>query len=117
MEKREFTTLIKNEHMKGSEEYVLGRISGIQYCTCECEKGYAIVKVEEGYLLTAEFTRKQYEKFTKIVEELYPNLCKFYVLNFINYARRLRKAFAKAREERIKAIEDKVAELETKESE
>lgn len=117
MEKREFTTLIRKERIKGSEEFVLGRISGIQYCVCENEKGYAIGEIEEGYLLTAEFTKKQYDNFANIVSKLYPGLCRFYIINLHSYFRRLKKNLDKRRNEKIKAIEDKVAELETRESE
>jgi hypothetical protein len=80
MEKRKFRTLIKGEHSLGRNKHVSGRISGIAYVILE-EKplvGFANVILRNGdEILTNECTEAQYEKFTKIVEELYPELCIF----------------------------------------
>lgn len=79
MGKRIFRTLIKKEHKLGGNTYVEGRLSGIQYVVCckNIELQYAQIGIEEGTVLLTMCTPKQYEKFSKIVEELYPGLCEF----------------------------------------
>jgi hypothetical protein len=84
MSKKIFYTLVKEDHTLGGNKYILGRISGIRSVLCAEELGNTLANmhVEEGTILSALCTDKQYKDFTKYVEERYPNLCIF------NYTRR-----------------------------
>lgn len=81
MEKRLFWTLIKYNHKLGDNKYVRGRISGIQLVLCEKnsedELIFANMRTEEGVILRTITTQTNYDKFTKLIEELYPGLCIF----------------------------------------
>ena len=70
-------TLIKGVHKHGNNEFILGRISGIGYCMSECVRGFANIGIEEGIIYKHKFTEDEYEKFSKVIEELYPGLCVF----------------------------------------
>lgn len=81
MEKKVFRTCLKGDHKFGKNKYIRGRVSGMSQIICEEEivKGYAWgINRETGDAIhTIEATEEQYERFSKIVEELYPGLCIF----------------------------------------
>lgn len=79
-----FRTLIKKDHKFSDNDYVKGRITGIEYIVCfngDIERaqdlGFAHVHFEDGILLKTICTKRQYEKFSKLVETMYPGLCEF----------------------------------------
>lgn len=82
MEKGTFRTLIKAEG-RLTNEFVIGKISGIMLALCdkttEHEKNcvYAIVGIDEGYILTVDCYEEDYAKFKCLVETHYPGLCVF----------------------------------------
>lgn len=81
MEKKVYRTLVKDEHKLGKNDYVLGRISGIQYMCCynQPDVEYANTYVPNlGYIISAEFENfGAYSNFRTNVERLYPELCVF----------------------------------------
>lgn len=80
MELKKYKTKVKNDHkIYGQNEYVLGRISGLQYAYCggDPKIGYAVMRGEEKTIFTAECSEEQYERFKTVVEEMYPGLCEF----------------------------------------
>ena len=75
-----FKTLVREDHKHGNNEYVLGRIGGIQQVMCNGEplKGFAVKHVVgTGAVLMTECTPEQYVAFMKFVKEMYPGLCVF----------------------------------------
>ena len=78
MEKKIFKTLVKDHHVKyGRNAYIRGRISGIQLMVCEGHKTHINKGIDGGILNVCECYPEQYERFTEIVEEIYPGLCIF----------------------------------------
>ena len=80
MEKRIFKTIVKYDHDLGGEEYVLGRISGIQLAMCDEDpkNGFVWSYVPGvGDMIKTECTSEQYDAFAKVIEKLYPGLCIF----------------------------------------
>lgn len=83
MEKMVFKTLVKAEHKLGCDNYVLGRISGIQYVVCdrvgtETEQPlYGRGFTALGSIFKTKCTAEQYDEFASIVESEYPELCVF----------------------------------------
>lgn len=75
--RRKFHTLLKIENELVNRQYVRGRISGIMDVACNVKKHYAVAAFDKGFILTCECTPKQYEKFSKIIENEYPGLCVF----------------------------------------
>ena len=98
MEKKNFKTLIKNDHKFSSNKYVQGRIFGIAEIICELyggqervidskgkertrvtyHGGFRTNKDETIRYLQMKCTTEQYERFKALVEEHYPSLCEFY---------------------------------------
>lgn len=78
MEERLFWTLIKANHRLGGNEYIHGRISGIQYIICqETDMVTGNMENDDGFILSIITTQNKYNKFAKIIEEMYPGLCTF----------------------------------------
>ena len=80
MEKRIFKTIVRADHKFGYSEYVRGRISGIQLAMCDedPENGFCWSYVPGvGDMIKTECTPEKYGAFTKVIEELYPELCIF----------------------------------------
>lgn len=79
MEGNLYRTLLKNESKFGANDYVRGRISGIMAVICgeEPKRGYAHFGCEDGIVLTTKCTALQYQKFSDLVEDIYPGLCEF----------------------------------------
>ena len=81
MDERLFYTLIKYDHELGDNKYVRGRISGIQLALCEKnsedELIFSNMRVDKGIVLRVITTQDNYDKFTKLIEKLYPRLCTF----------------------------------------
>ena len=77
--KRMFYTLVKADHKLGGNTYILGRISGIKSVLCDEDYKIAIanMKKDNGTILSVLTTNEQYEKFTKYIEDIYPDLCIF----------------------------------------
>lgn len=74
-----FNTLVKRDH-KLYKEYVIGRISGIMYVTCELDKNYydrPTYECSEGSIFRVFCKKNDYERFAKTIEKLYPGLCEF----------------------------------------
>lgn len=69
-------TLIQKNH-KFCNDFVRGKISGIGFMICNSENGYASKETENGYIYTNDFTVDEYDKFMKIIDKLYPDLCIF----------------------------------------
>ena len=80
MEKHVFKTLIKGDH-KLNNKYIQGRISGISYVLCGGREGnnFAIHESikDKSVTFTVKCTTKEYVEFRKVIEDLYPDLCKF----------------------------------------
>ena len=80
MKKRIFKTIVRADHDLGGEEYVLGRIRGIQLAMCDEDpkNGFVWSYVPGvGDVIKTECTPEKYGAFTKVIEELYPGLCIF----------------------------------------
>jgi hypothetical protein len=77
MGKKNFKTYVKADHKLSGNEYIKGRISGIARVICGEAVGVGLVDNEGGVLMFHTCTKRQYEKFRKIIEELYPDLCTF----------------------------------------
>ena len=77
MEKRIVKTLIKKDHKLGNNEYVKGRISGIQSIMCPRDFEFGTGRNEDGFILVAECDVNQYDRFINVIEEMYPGLCIF----------------------------------------
>lgn len=79
MEKKFFKTLVKDNHDKyGRNTYIRGRVSGIQLMVCgEGHDTYANKGIEGGVLMTCKCSPEQYERFSEIVDGIYPGLCIF----------------------------------------
>lgn len=84
MEKKVFNTLIKKDHKFGENEYVHGRISGMQEMICDGnnngvdEPGYAMWHIPGvGEVLVTYCEPEKYESFKNLVEKHYPGLCEF----------------------------------------
>lgn len=63
-----------------SNDYVIGRIMGVNYVTCNGVpgRGYGIFMNDDGsQIFHTVCTAEQYMTFAKIVEEMYPGLCVF----------------------------------------
>ena len=76
MELKVFGTLVK-EDREYCHEYVCGRIAGIGYMILGCENTNGWNSADDGSILVMRCTQEQYDRFTEIIEELYPNLCEF----------------------------------------
>ena len=75
-----FKTLVKNgedvkEHWRNND-YVLGRISGMNCAICGKAK-YPNMKTEIGIIIITKCDPEKYVEFTKMVKEHYPGLCEF----------------------------------------
>lgn len=77
MEKKICKTLVKDNHKYGRNAYVRGRISGIQLIVCEGYKTHSNRGIEGGILHICECLPEQYERFSEIVDRIYPGLCIF----------------------------------------
>lgn len=85
MEERKYRTLIKKNHKFGENEYVQGRISGIQEVICDRDRNgvdnpavevlYDVMNT--GLVLTTLCSQEQYDRFAELVEKHYPGLCVF----------------------------------------
>lgn len=77
MDRKTVLTLVKGNHNDGYNEFILGRINGIGYCMSGFTRGFANMRIEEGYIYRHKFTVDEYDKFINVIEELYPGLCVF----------------------------------------
>lgn len=78
MEKKTFKTLIKGDHKHSNNDYIKGRISGIQFVMCGGEETYPHIRNNDGaHILTHACTEKEYKAFADRIEWLYPGLCIF----------------------------------------
>lgn len=77
MERKTVLTLIKRDHMNVGDEFILGRISGIGYCMSGFNRGYVLMRNEEGFIYKTKFTVDEYDKFINEIDKLYPGLCIF----------------------------------------
>jgi hypothetical protein len=81
MEKKVYSTLIKEDHKLGKIDYVIGRIVGIQYMCGydQIDKEFGIVYIPNvGNIVSATFeSAGDYSNFMTIIERLYPGLCTF----------------------------------------
>ena len=74
------TTILPMAGKLVSNEYVIGRIMGVNYVICNGvpRRGYPMYKNDDGsHVFRTVCTAEQYRTFTKTVEELYPGLCIF----------------------------------------
>ena len=81
MREKMFYTVIKADHKLGGNEYVMGRVSGIQ-CAVRCKHPgkdilYGHGENEIGEIYPMKTTSRRYKKFARIVEQNYPGLCIF----------------------------------------
>lgn len=79
-----FDTLIKKDHKFGSNNYVIGRITGMQEAICRNYRdGYNEPDLElwhipgKGDVTTVICEPSKYESFSNLVEKWYPGLCEF----------------------------------------
>lgn len=73
-----YKTLVKRNHRLGDNDYVLGRISGISDCLLGPALGpWARPRNGVGKIRAHICTRKDYEDFAEVIEEMYPGLCIF----------------------------------------
>lgn len=81
MEKQIFETMVKGDHKLGRNEYVAGRISGIECVLCNggTKKQFPWdYNPENGDRRTKTFcTKEEYDNFANMIEYLYPGLCIF----------------------------------------
>lgn len=79
MDKKEFKTLVKENHKKfGGNRYVVGRISGINHILCGDTMKFPHECDDEGNtIITHECYQEQYDIFKITIEDLYPDLCIF----------------------------------------
>lgn len=90
MGNKKFKTLVKKYYLSRNgkkvkcNDYILGKISGIACVLFKEESNrYAIIRQYDdnnraiGDILTHVTTQEQYDEFTKIVDDLYPELCIF----------------------------------------
>lgn len=101
MERERFKTLLNNDHKFRGNEFVEGKILGFAEVICDLDGGTKEIVTKNGktkkvhvyhggyysnrnrgtkWLIT-KCTKKQYEKFRKLVESKYPGLCTFYCEN------------------------------------
>lgn len=79
MELKVFDTLVKEGH-KLYNDYVRGRITGIAYMICDERKDACrpcMIIDGIGYVFTLRCTQEQYDRLTKVIEDMYPDLCEF----------------------------------------
>ena len=82
METNLFKTLVKFKRELGVNQYILGRISGINYMLCGDDKiQFANTCVNDEYILISICTAEQYAIFANVIEKQYPGLC---VFNYTN---------------------------------
>ena len=81
MEKQFFETIVNGNHKLGCNEYVMGKISGIEYALCGqgAKKQFPWdYNPETGNHRMKTFcTEEEYTNFTNTIEYLYPGLCIF----------------------------------------
>lgn len=88
MEKRIFQTYVGTKFRKVEDvTYIRGRISGIMFIMCglvdtDPRKGYPNVMITKddnviAYIMKVKCTQDQYDRFTEVIENTYPGLCKF----------------------------------------
>ena len=77
MDKKLFKTLIRKDHKLGNNDYVKGKISGIQTILCPREFEHGNGRNEDGFILVAECEPIHYDAFKNVVEKIYPGLCEF----------------------------------------
>lgn len=77
MERKTVLTLIKRGHKHLSDEFILGKISGIGYCMSGFTRGYVMMRIEEGHIYKHKFTVDEYDSFINEIDKLYPGLCIF----------------------------------------
>ena len=93
MEKKKIRTKINLEYTspKGTNvqtnHYIRGRVHGFMTALCGDEKHYGngVLTNEEGevigYVMKTYATDEQYEQFKQLVEQQYPGLCEFDIMN------------------------------------
>lgn len=76
---RLYKTLVKGDDCRSKNQYNIGRINGIMFVICSRvnEKPYGNRRKPEGTILKVETTEARYSKFCKIIDYIYPGLCKF----------------------------------------
>ena len=81
---RIFNTLIKKDHVDGENEYIQGRISGIQEIVCDglrngidepCCPTWDVA--DAGKVIMTICEPEKYETFKNLVDRHYPGLCEF----------------------------------------
>ena len=82
MDKKIFTTIVKSEDEVGiSNDYMLGRIRGIEYAMCGGEQGanFATMYCPKNgrRCFDTKCSDEEYLAFKAMVERLYPGLCIF----------------------------------------
>lgn len=81
MDKFIFETKVRKNRKFGQNDFVLGRIVGIQSVICDddpCMGGYNMREAKDGsIILVTRCTTGQYARFAEIVQTSYPGLCKF----------------------------------------
>lgn len=83
MEKQIFKTLVKGDHKLGCNEYVMGRISGIEYVLCnggtkpQQQFPWDYNPENGDHRMMTFCTKKEYDNFANMIEYLYPGLCIF----------------------------------------
>ena len=78
MDERLFKTKINKRH-KLYSDYVVGRISGMQFMACEssADRRFAVKDMSDCKIMATECAEAQYLYFASIVEDHYPGLCEF----------------------------------------
>ena len=81
MENYTFETIIKGDAKLSDSEYIRGRVSGIMDALCSnlySKEGYAYALRDNGdYVMWIDTTADKYTAFIKVIEGMYPGLCKF----------------------------------------
>lgn len=78
-----FRTLVKKDHKLGENELVLGKIIGYKELMCDniIEDNdkllYGVALTKYGRMIATECTPEEYDRFAKVVEMRYPELCEF----------------------------------------
>ena len=80
MDKKHYMTLMKRDHPLYGNDFIEGKVSGVQTVMCDdFEKSWAIRVRAEGTVLTVDCTEEQYANFVKAVVRMYPeDMFEFY---------------------------------------
>lgn len=72
-----FNTIVKADQEIGRKDYVIGMIAGIMRSMCGMFDGALVTLSNGNHQLTTTCEPDKYDKFSNMIERLYPGLCVF----------------------------------------